>query len=69
MADGAAGAADASGATEAAPGTILQGGRAKAYRPLPEAERLAAYERGLAAYERGEFALPDDTDVGNPELP
>jgi hypothetical protein len=37
------------------PGTILQGGRAKAYRPLPETERLAAYERGLAAYDRGDF--------------
>jgi predicted metal-dependent hydrolase len=39
-----------------APGkTILQGGRAKAYRPMPAAERLAAFEAGLAAYARGDF--------------
>lgn len=37
------------------PGTILQGGRAKAYRPLPEDERLAALAAGIAAYERGDF--------------
>ena len=30
-------------------------GRAKAYRPLPEAERAAAIQAGLAAYERGDF--------------
>jgi predicted metal-dependent hydrolase len=30
-------------------------GRAKAYRPLPEAERHAAIAAGLAAYERGDF--------------
>ncbi len=30
-------------------------GRAKAYRPLPEAERAAAIRAGLAAYERGDF--------------
>ena len=30
-------------------------GRAKAYRPLPEAERSAAIAAGLAAYERGDF--------------
>ena len=30
-------------------------GRAKAYRPLPEAERAAALAAGLAAYERGDF--------------
>jgi predicted metal-dependent hydrolase len=35
--------------------TVLQGGRLKAYRPLPEAERLAAFEEGLAAYDRGEW--------------
>jgi len=77
MADGAAGAADASRAAEAASGTILQGGRAKAYRPLPEAERLAAYERGLAAYERGDFfeaheilepAWMGTADIGEREL-
>jgi len=37
------------------PGTILQGGRAKAYRPLPAAERRRAYAAGVAAYERGDF--------------
>jgi predicted metal-dependent hydrolase len=30
-------------------------GRAKAYRPLPEAARAAALEAGLAAYEQGDF--------------
>jgi uncharacterized protein len=30
-------------------------GRAKAYRPLPEAARSAALTSGLAAYERGDF--------------
>jgi len=77
MADGAAGAADAAGATGPAPGTILQGGRAKAYRPLPETERRAAYERGLAAYDRGDFfeaheilepAWMGTADIGEREL-
>ena len=30
-------------------------GRAKAYRPLPEAQRSAALAAGLAAYDRGDF--------------
>lgn len=30
-------------------------GRAKAYRPLPDADRATALARGLAAYERGDF--------------
>jgi predicted metal-dependent hydrolase len=30
-------------------------GRAKAYRPLPAAMRVAAIEAGLAAYDRGDF--------------
>jgi predicted metal-dependent hydrolase len=30
-------------------------GRAKAYRPLPEADRAAALEAGLAAYDGGDF--------------
>jgi hypothetical protein len=30
-------------------------GRAKAYRPLPAAERAAAFEAGLAAYAEGDF--------------
>jgi Domain of unknown function (DUF309) len=35
--------------------TVLQGGRAKAYRPISADARAAAQEAGLAAYERGEF--------------
>lgn len=38
-------------------GTIVQGGRAKAYRPLPAAARRHALELGLAAYDRGDFFL------------
>jgi predicted metal-dependent hydrolase len=37
------------------PGTILQGGRAKACRPIPAAERRRAFEAGVAAYDRGDF--------------
>ena len=37
------------------PGTILQDGRAKAYRPLPPTARAAAYREGVAAYRRGDF--------------
>ena len=37
--------------------TVLQGGRAKAYRPLPAAERREAFAAALAAYERGDFFL------------
>jgi Domain of unknown function (DUF309) len=36
--------------------TIVQtGGRAKAYRPLPAADRRRAFDEALAAYERGDF--------------
>lgn len=35
--------------------TILQNGRAKAYRPLPAAARRRAFESALAAYDRGDF--------------
>jgi predicted metal-dependent hydrolase len=35
--------------------TVLQGGRAKAYRPLPAEARQAALAAGLAAYARGDF--------------
>lgn len=35
--------------------TIIQGGRAKAYRPLPHATRRAAIEAGLAAYDNADF--------------
>jgi predicted metal-dependent hydrolase len=60
-----------------APGTVLQGGRAKAYRPLPAAERAAAFEHGLAAYDRGDFFLAHEllepawmgtADLGEREL-
>jgi hypothetical protein len=37
------------------PGTVLQGGRAKAYRPLPREARAKAARNGLEAYERGDF--------------
>jgi Domain of unknown function (DUF309) len=37
--------------------TVVQGGRAKAYRPLPDAKRAAAARAGLAAYRRGDFFL------------
>jgi predicted metal-dependent hydrolase len=35
--------------------TILQNGRAKAYRPLAAADRRRAYDAALEAYERGDF--------------
>lgn len=37
--------------------TIVQGGRAKAYRPMPATARLAALEAGLSAYSNGDFFL------------
>jgi predicted metal-dependent hydrolase len=37
--------------------TIEQGGRPKAYRPMPEPERRAALAAGLDAYDRGDFFL------------
>ena len=37
------------------PGTIRQGDRDKAYRPLALAERRAAFEEGLALYDGGEY--------------
>ena len=36
---------------------VIQGGRAKAYRPLPPAERRAAFEAGLEAYANGDYFL------------
>ncbi|MBA2720056.1 MAG: DUF309 domain-containing protein [Chloroflexi bacterium] len=35
--------------------TVLQNGRAKAYRPLPAADRRRAFEAALAAYANGDF--------------
>jgi hypothetical protein len=37
------------------PATIRQGDRDKAYRPLPEAARRAAFQAGLELYARGDF--------------
>jgi predicted metal-dependent hydrolase len=37
--------------------TVLQGDRAKAYRPLARAKRDAALTSALAAYERGDYFL------------
>jgi predicted metal-dependent hydrolase len=37
------------------PATVLQGGRAKAYRPIPADDRLRAFEAALDAYERDDF--------------
>jgi predicted metal-dependent hydrolase len=39
----------------ARPGTVLQGGRAKAYRPIPAKDRRRAFDQGVAAYDRGDF--------------
>jgi predicted metal-dependent hydrolase len=35
--------------------TVVQNGRAKAYRPLPPGARRRAYDAALEAYERGDF--------------
>jgi predicted metal-dependent hydrolase len=37
--------------------TVMQGGRAKAYRPMPAAKRREAFEAGVEAYGRGDFFL------------
>ena len=37
--------------------TVIQGGRRKAYRPLPPEARLAAAHSALAAYDRGDWFL------------
>jgi len=37
--------------------TVIQGGRAKAYRPLAATKRQAAIKAGLEAYERGDVFL------------
>jgi predicted metal-dependent hydrolase len=47
----------AGGLGTARPGTIVQRGRAKAYRPLPASRRREILAEGLAAYERGDFFL------------
>ncbi len=43
--------------TKPAAQTVIQGGRAKAYRPLPETDRRVAFVAALAAYDRGDFFL------------
>ena len=52
---------------------IGRDGRAKAYRPLPAAERVAAMEAGLAAYRRGDFfeahELLEPAWMGTPDVP
>ncbi|MFI5258653.1 MAG: DUF309 domain-containing protein [Candidatus Limnocylindrales bacterium] len=35
--------------------SVMQGDRAKAYRPIPPDRRRLALEAGLAAYDRGDF--------------
>lgn len=35
--------------------TVVQNGRAKAFRPLPAGERRQAYDLALEAYDRGDF--------------
>jgi predicted metal-dependent hydrolase len=59
------------------PATIVQGGRAKAYRPLAIDARAAAVRAGLAAYARGdafeahellEPAWMGSADIGEREL-
>jgi hypothetical protein len=37
--------------------TVIQGGRAKAYRPIPAAARQEAFQVAVAAYDRGDFFL------------
>lgn len=39
------------------PSRIQERGRSKAFRPLPEAARRAAFAAAVAAYERGDFFL------------
>ena len=54
-------------------GTVLQGGRAKAYRPLSAEDRRHAYDEALEAYERGDFfethELLEPAWMGTDELP
>lgn len=55
------------------PATIIQGGRRKAYRPLPPTARRAALDEGLAAYGRGEWfeahELLEPAWMGTADLP
>lgn len=53
--------------------TVLQGGRWKAYRPLPPEARRAALTAGLAAYDHGEYfeahELLEPAWMGTDDLP
>jgi predicted metal-dependent hydrolase len=57
----------------AAPARIVQGGRAKAYRPLPDVDRRQAIRAGLAAYRRRDFfeahELLEPAWMGTDDLP
>ncbi|KRT60521.1 MAG: hypothetical protein XU10_C0048G0009 [Chloroflexi bacterium CSP1-4] len=46
-----------SGSGRTPPRTVRQGGRLKAYRPIGEVERRAAFAAAVAAYERGDAFL------------
>ena len=50
-------ATDVASAAAARSGRILERGRSKAHRPLPDVARRAAVNRGLAAYDRGAWYL------------
>ena len=50
-------ATDVASAAAARSGRILERGRSKAHRPLPDVARRAAVNRGLAAYDRGAWHL------------
>jgi len=69
----AAGPVDDAEAPPARPATILQGGRAKAYRPLAEVERRRAFDAALAAYDQGDFfeahELLEPAWMGTDDLP
>ena len=53
--------------------TVVQGGRAKAYRPIPEADRLTAFHAALEAYDRGDYfeahELLEPAWMGTADLP
>ncbi len=57
MPTGSTSEAAGSSAEPATPTRVVQGGRAKAYRPMPVAERAAAVRAALEAYDRGDFFL------------
>src|SRR5439155_167478 len=64
--------AAANAVTRGSRATIIQGGRAKAYRPMAAADRRAAFDAGLEAYERGDVFLAHEllepAWMGTPDL-